>query len=369
MVLNLQSFRGWVTRQASAVRASSASLLDLTSGSILRAILEANASVALWMQWLILLVLQTTRAATSNGSDLDTWVADFAVTRLATVPATVAVTFSRLTTGQSALILPGVQVKTVDGTQIFTVTTDTTNAAWNATLGGYFLAASGVSLSLPTQAATAGVAGNVLAGTVALLSTAISGIDGVTNTLAATGGMDAESDTALRRRFVAYINSRARGTLAAVGYAVVAVRQGLTYAIAENSPSIGRFAVYVDDGSGAPAASLLASVYTAIDAVRPLGSIFAVYAPSVVAVSIAVSVTPKTGISQAYVDAAAGTALTAYIATLGMGQGLSYLRLSQIALDADAGIADVTALTINSATASITATAGQVIRLSSLSAT
>ena len=67
---------------AAAVQAAATQLLDLTVGSTLRAVLEANASVCLWMQWLILQVLRTTRAATSTGADLDSWMADLSLTPL-----------------------------------------------------------------------------------------------------------------------------------------------------------------------------------------------------------------------------------------------------------------------------------------------
>ena len=82
MQLPLQTFSTLVANAAAAVQGSARQLVDLTIGSTLRAVLEANASLALWMQWLILLVLRTTRAATSTGADLDTWVADFGLARL-----------------------------------------------------------------------------------------------------------------------------------------------------------------------------------------------------------------------------------------------------------------------------------------------
>ena len=59
--LSLQNFTSLVQNMAAAVQASAASLLNLTVGSTLRAILEANASVVLWLQWLILQVLSLTR--------------------------------------------------------------------------------------------------------------------------------------------------------------------------------------------------------------------------------------------------------------------------------------------------------------------
>ncbi len=53
----LQDFTTLVRTMAASVQGSARILLDLTAGSVLRAILEANASVALWLQWLIVQVL------------------------------------------------------------------------------------------------------------------------------------------------------------------------------------------------------------------------------------------------------------------------------------------------------------------------
>ena len=53
MQLPLQTFTSLVQGMAAAVQAASARILDLTIGSTLRAILEATASIGLWMQWLI----------------------------------------------------------------------------------------------------------------------------------------------------------------------------------------------------------------------------------------------------------------------------------------------------------------------------
>ena len=106
MQLQLRTFDTIVASAAAAVQGAAATLLDLTVGSVLRAVLEANAGLGLWLQWLILQVLQTTRASTSAGSDLDSWMADFGLTRLAASPSSGMVTFSRYASNLSALI-PG----------------------------------------------------------------------------------------------------------------------------------------------------------------------------------------------------------------------------------------------------------------------
>ena len=82
--LETKDFDTLVEEQAAIVQGSSSrALLDFSIGSILRAIVEAYAAVAMWLQGLILSVLSLTRAATSSGSDLDSWMADFGLTRLA----------------------------------------------------------------------------------------------------------------------------------------------------------------------------------------------------------------------------------------------------------------------------------------------
>ena len=55
------------------------------------------------------------------------------------------------------------------------------------------------------------------------------------------------------------------------------------------------------------------------------------------------------------------TNVLAYIASLTLGQTLTYTRLAQVAYDASPGVVNITGLTLNSGTADITATAKQRI--------
>ena len=64
------------------------------------------------------------------------------------------------------------------------------------------LAAGESHVDIPVQAVEAGAAGNVIAGSVRLLSAAPVGITGCTNPLAMTGGGDAEEDEQLRQRIL-----------------------------------------------------------------------------------------------------------------------------------------------------------------------
>ena len=71
MALTTKDFSTIVSDMVTAIQGAAAVLVDLTIGSILRATVEANAAVVLWLQGLILQLLATTRAATSNATDLD----------------------------------------------------------------------------------------------------------------------------------------------------------------------------------------------------------------------------------------------------------------------------------------------------------
>ena len=140
MQLSLRNFNTLVQNMAAAVEASATQLVDLSVGSTLRAVLEANASIGLWMQWLILLVLRMTRAATSSGGDLDSWMGDFSLARLPAIAATGIVTFSRFTPTVAALIPAGALVRTADGTQTFEISVDTLLTAWSPASNGYVIA-------------------------------------------------------------------------------------------------------------------------------------------------------------------------------------------------------------------------------------
>ncbi|WP_457831287.1 baseplate J/gp47 family protein, partial [Staphylococcus aureus] len=85
----------------------------------------------------------------------------------------------------------------------------------DASQGGYVLANGISSVTVPIQAVTAGVAGNVTAGSINTIAQAITGIDTVTNAAGLTNGEDAELDADFRARVIHYINSLSNATKAA----------------------------------------------------------------------------------------------------------------------------------------------------------
>ena len=359
MILPLQNFTTLVQNMAASVQGSAAQLIDLSVGSVLRALLEACASIALWMQWLILQVLSMTRAATSSGADLDSWMADFSLTRLPGAQAMGGVSFSRYTSGITAIVPVGTKVMTNDGSQSFSVVAQTSNVAWNGN-GGYVLEATATSITLPVQAVLPGVAGNVLPGSVGLLTTAIPGIDTVSNALIFSGGVNTESDTAFRARFQIYINSRSLATAGAIEFAIASLQQGLRYAVLENVDTLGNFlpgnfCVVVDDGTGAPPDALLTSASAAVEAVRPIGTTYSVRGPETIGISVAMSAAISNTQNAAQIALSIQQNVLSWIAGLPIGGTLAVSKIEALAHGTDPSVVSVTGTTINNAGNDVTA--------------
>lgn len=367
MQLQLLNFQTLVANAAAAVQGSARQLIDLTVGSTLRAILEANAALALWMQWLIVQVLTSTRASTSIGLDLDTWMADFSFARLPSSPSSGQALFSRFTPTQSALVPAGATVRTTDGSQSFTVAADPSNAGWDATRASYVIGIGIAGALLPIIASTPGTIGNVQAASITLLATAIAGIDTVSNPAPLAGGLDAESDAAFRQRFTSFLASRARATPLAIGHAILSVRQGISYTLQENlapdgSLRLGNFIVTVDDGSGAPPPALLNQVATAIEAMRPVGSIYTVQAPTVVIANVSLAITTAAGSQHTAIAALVAQSISAAINALPIAAPLPWSRLTQLAYAADPAVINVTVVLLNTATADLVPQASGLIK-------
>jgi hypothetical protein len=361
--LTLQSFDTLVNNMAAQAQASASVPLNLTDGSVLRAIFEADASVALWLQWQAVQIMSATRLASSNGADADSFVNDFNLTRLPAVSSTGTVALSRYTSGTVVNVAPGATLKTADGTLTFTVVADTGQGAWNASAGAYQFSSGATSINVTVVCSTAGTAGNVLAGAISVISSTLPGVDTATNAAAFANGINAESDAALKVRFVNYISSLSRATEGAVSAAIAGVQQGLAFTIQENTPSAGYFTVTVDDGTGSPSSALLALVYAAVAAVRGVCITPIVQGPSNTGVVVSMTISVAAGAVAATVAANVAAAVLAYINALTVGSVLRYTRLAQVAYDADASVTNVASLLVNSATADVDPGATGVVRV------
>lgn len=383
--LTTKTFSDLRSGMATAVQARASGLVDLSVGSILLAAVEAVAGVVIWLQGLILALLALTRASSSTGADLDSWVADFGAAypgvpentfaRLGAVPATGLATFSRLTPTGVVYVPVGAQVETADGSLKFTVVADLTNGAYDAANSRYPMANGISSVAATVQGSSVGVTGNVQPGQIAVISSPITGVDAVTNVAAFTNGQDAESDASLRLRFRAFILSLREATPSALIYNIGKVRAGLSVMLRENveqngAPRKGFVFAVIDDGSGNPADSVTSAAVIAMDQHRAAGIEVAVYEPVIVLASVAATVVAGgSNPSKARADVAA--ALTTFLNSRPIGETVRMSRLYQVIYDASPDISSVTTLTLNGVFADLTISAnlGQVAKAGTITVT
>lgn len=370
MQLTIQRLQDMLASASATAQAACTTLLDLSVGSPVRAILQATSALWSVQQANVYSLLKTSRLVTSSGTDVDTFVGDYGLTREGARSATGSVYMSRFVPLGSTTVPLGATVRLADGTQTYAVTEDDSNAYWSASSQGYVVPVGVEGVLVPVQCTLPGSAGNVIAGAISDLGTNLGGIDLCTNPAALTNGLDAESDAALKVRFVGYIASLTEATPAAVLNAVASVEQGLSCTLRENVDEQGafrpgHFVVYADDGSGSPPATLLSAIYAAVDKVRPIGSTFSVQPPSVVRVGIQLTITVSSGV-KANLLAPVAKAITAYVDSLPTGGTLSITRIAALAYAASPSIANVTGVSISGSAQDLTAGPSQVIKASSV---
>ena len=350
--LNIQSFATMVSNQAASIQSRASSLVDFSVGSILRSLTESTAGVALWLQGLVLHLLAVTRLATSNGSDVDSFVNDFSLTRIGGNASAGSVTFGRYSALSSSMIPVGATVQTLDGTQNFTIIADPTNGAYSASLSSYVVAAGVSTMTVLATCSTVGASGHVAANSISVMTTAIAGVDYVNNSSAFTGGASAETDSALKARFVLYILGLARGNHYGLAAAIANTNLVVQYTLTENytysgAYSPGSFYVVADDGTGSPSTTFLSGISAAVQTICPLGVQAYVFAPTITYANASMTITTATGYTHSTVVGAVGALITANINAIGLGNGLAFYDLAAWAFSVP-GVTNVSAVLLNS---------------------
>jgi uncharacterized phage protein gp47/JayE len=338
-----QGLTGFVQTQIAALQSAAEAVIDATTGSLTLAWAQAVTGVALWLQAQVAQAIALTRFQTSYGSDADSWGQQFGFKRLGAVAATGLATFSRYQTTQQAVILAGTlqngvltggaTISTGPGGVQFMVTEDATNPLWNASLGGYVLPIGTASGTVPIQCLTPGTSGNVLANTIQSFISPIPYIDTVTNGSALANGVAAEMDSAYKARFPLFLAGLAGATEAAIESAIVSTQQGIFYDLLENeqpngTTQLGAFTAVIDDGSGAPPASLITSIANAVDVARGFTIQPYIVAVTKIVPSIALNIRVASGYTTTSVNAAVQAAIVAYVNSLEPGDG--YLYVNQV---------------------------------------
>lgn len=349
-----------------------ATLVDFGKGSPLLAITQGFTEAFLWFQALVLGVLKASRLSTSQAGDVDTFTADFmppragtASPRLGATSSIGNLTYSRLTASTLICFIPvGATAQTANGAQGFTVKADPTLSTYSANPPGYTLAANLTSITVPAFATVPGAAGNAQAGTITVMTSAVVGLDSVTNAAAFIGGFDQESDSSLKKRFSDYILGLSRGDYYGLASSIEGTNINVQWTLTEfynhdGSWRPGFFFVVADDGSGSPPAAFMQAITNAANAVRPLGTQCAVMTPIVRSAVISFIIQSAPGYDHNVLVGLAANAVISGVNTLGLGNRLDFNRIAAWAYSVP-GVTSVTAVLLNSLTgdaASIEATA------------
>lgn len=368
MTLQLRSFSTLVSNAVTAAQGACTSLLSAGTGTPLRAILESASAMGLWFQYQLLLVNAKIYLSTSTGTDIDSWVGQFGMTRMDGTAATGSETFTSFTPDQqSATIAVGATVKTAAGI-IYAVVEDSSNQWWSDASAAYIRPIGTPSITVPVQCQTLGTSGNVDAGAICLLGTSISGIDTCTNEGALVNGSDGETDSALKARFPLWLAAKATASTAAIENAIVGTQTNVTYSImdgeaADQTYRAGFFTAVIDDGTGNASDALVQEVYTAVDAVRACGVGFSAIRSAELAANVSMTITVPAGTAIVTVQAAVQRAITSDIDGQTVGAGYSYARLAVVAWN-NAGVTptSISAILLNGAQSDIPAQTAQVVR-------
>ncbi|MFT8897496.1 MAG: baseplate J/gp47 family protein [Acetobacter sp.] len=370
MNLSLQNFSTLVSNSCTAAQSACSSLMDFTTGSVSRSIFEANATVALWIQYLILQTLSVTRLGTSFGDDVDSWIAQFGITRLPAAAATTTETFICLTPDASSATVPvGAIVKSSDGSILFSVIKDQTNPSWSESSNGYIRQNGVASITCPVECTVAGSVGNVMSGALNTLGTQISGIDTCTNLSSVSNGYDEETDESVKSRINLWFSSLSSATLSSIEYAIESTSPNIFYQIIENKdPSgyyrAGFFYVVVDDGSGNISSDSINKITTAIESVRACGVEFSVIASTIIPVSVVVPITVKTGTDTTGIESTITTSISDYINSLTVGAVCSYTKISSVVFSASENIVEsIGVITVNQQSIDVGGQTGTAVRL------
>ena len=189
-----------VSSQIIAALAVSEPDLDTSVGSVTRKIIDAVAASVAGATLDSQMLSYQYDVNSMSGAALDAFVQLFGMSRYPAARATGTVTFTRGTATDVVTIPVATQVATTDGSVV----------AQAITAG--IMDPAALSVTVPVQAVVAGPQGNVPAGTLTQLMTALSEITSATNVGALAGGANQETDTQLAARWKATVFKSMAGT-------------------------------------------------------------------------------------------------------------------------------------------------------------
>lgn len=203
-----------------------------------------------------------------------------------------------------------------------------------ATTEDAVLPAGSLYTDVPAEALEPGKRGNVAAGSVTIMAAMPVGIRACTNPEAFSGGDDAESDEALRRRLLDSYRRLPNGANAAYYEQAALSFTGVAAAVAVRTPrGVGTVDLYVATDAGLPDAELLQEIYSYLQEKREISVNLQVLAPTTANVNITVSIRPAAGFTFAQAKEDAEAALRAAFTGALLGKGVTLAFLGNLLYD------------------------------------
>jgi hypothetical protein len=120
--------------------------------------------------------------------------------------------------------------------------------------------------------------------------------------------------------------------------------------------------VIVDDGTGSPTTELLSSVANAVEAVRPIGTRFAVVVPQVMTVNVSLTAQFATADATTVAVSRIQNQIAIYLNGLSIGGTASVTRIAQQAYQAESMLLNVSGVTLNAGMTDIVPPTRSVIK-------
>lgn len=322
--------------------------IDKREGSIAYDLIAPAAGEISYFYTLLDMVLQEGFASTASGEFLDLRCAELGVYRKKGTTSEGFVTFTALDPAleEGRLIESGTVVATEGEIPLYFMTTqDGVITNGKATV--------------PIVCEIQGVYGNLQAGSIKQVIGDLSGILTVTNEQDLYSGSDDESDESLLDRYMEFVqrpvtsgneNHYLVWAKSIDGIGDARVQSNHT----NSSIAVGTVDVIVLDASKLPASeTLLDSVKTYIESVRPIGANVIVRGANKVDIAVSCQLVLQSGVSVSDVQPSIENAIVSYLKSLAFSDNtVRYSRIGNAILDTE-GVLDYTNLTINGTTSNI----------------
>lgn len=320
MAFTVRSFDTIVQTLVAWIVTHSTKITDLSPGSVIRSFCEATAFSIEELYTAIYLGFRRELEFMKES------IFDFA--RKDGTKATTTLQFGRPGTSGTITIPIGFRVQTASGL-VFVTTTEGTISAGNTT-----------SNAVSAQSEENGADYNVASSTITTLVDDADGVETVTNTSAAVGGLDSESDASYHKRFQTYVEGLAKANKAGLLTAALETDGVTSASLVEYFPPVSNVngRLYIDDGSAVGVSTALVNeVQAKVDGdgtqaspgYRAVGVNIVVDKPTIVTQNIAVDITilDDGSVDNATLTSDIETALTDYVNNLGIGDDIIHAKL------------------------------------------